>query len=90
MRSRVTFATIEAAAIETDLAKVSMTRTDRRDPNSVYHKMTVKDLQAGPYHYVYLVNGKREIRDPWNTSFDLSKRAHGVSAFVVPEVMPSR
>lgn len=33
-------------AIETDLAKVSMTRTDRRDPNSIYHKMTVKELQA--------------------------------------------
>jgi len=33
-------------AIETDLAKVSMTRTDRRDPNSIYHKMAVKELQA--------------------------------------------
>jgi putative endopeptidase len=33
-------------AIETDLAKVSMTRTDRRDPNSIYHKITVKELQA--------------------------------------------
>jgi putative endopeptidase len=33
-------------AIETDLAKVSMTRTDRRDPNSIYHKMSVKELQA--------------------------------------------
>jgi putative endopeptidase len=33
-------------AIETELAKVSMTRTDRRDPNSIYHKMTVKELQA--------------------------------------------
>src|SRR6266436_5613919 len=32
-------------AIETDLAKVSMTRTDRRDPNSIYHKVTVKELQ---------------------------------------------
>jgi len=33
-------------AIETELAKVSMTRTDRRDPNSIYHKMTMKELQA--------------------------------------------
>src|SRR4051794_24555310 len=33
-------------AMETDLAKVSMTRTDRRDPNSIYHKMAVKELQA--------------------------------------------
>src|SRR5437868_2177833 len=32
--------------IETDLAKVSMTRTDRRDPNSIYHKMSMKELQA--------------------------------------------
>src|SRR5207244_9335386 len=33
-------------AIETELAKVSMTRTDRRDPNSIYHKMSLKELQA--------------------------------------------
>jgi hypothetical protein len=51
--------------------------------------VTVKDLKAGPYRYVYLVNGKREVRDPWNTSFDPSRRAHGVSSFVVPEVTPT-
>lgn len=32
--------------IETALAKGSMTRVQRRDPNNVYHRMTVKDLQA--------------------------------------------
>ena len=32
--------------IETALAKGSMTRVQRRDPNNVYHRMSVKDLQA--------------------------------------------
>ena len=32
--------------IETDLAKGSLDRVARRDPNQVYHKMPVKDLQA--------------------------------------------
>jgi len=31
--------------IETELAKSSMTRVDRRDPDKVYHKMTVAQLQ---------------------------------------------
>jgi len=57
--------------------------------DSAHVWVTVKDLKAGPYHYVYLVNGKREIRDPWNTSFDPSRRVHGVSSFVVPEVTPT-
>lgn len=52
--------------------------------------IAVKDLQAGTYHYVFIINGKKEIRDPSNTSFDMSKRAHGVSAFSVQEVAPSR
>jgi hypothetical protein len=56
--------------------------------DSAHVWVTVKDLKAGPYHYVYLINGKREIKDPWNTSFDPSRRAHGVSTFVVPEVTP--
>jgi hypothetical protein len=56
--------------------------------DSAHVWVTVKDLKAGPYHYVYLINGKREARDPWNTSFDASQRAHGVSTFVVPEVSP--
>jgi putative endopeptidase len=32
--------------IETVLAKSSMTRVDRRDPDKVYHKMTVEQLRA--------------------------------------------
>jgi endothelin-converting enzyme/putative endopeptidase len=32
--------------IETALAKVSLTRVERRDPNKVYHKMTRAELQA--------------------------------------------
>jgi putative endopeptidase len=32
--------------IETDLAKGSLDRVSRRDPNLTYHKLTVKDLQA--------------------------------------------
>ena len=33
-------------AIETRLAKASMTRVERRDPNASYHKMALTDLQA--------------------------------------------
>jgi endothelin-converting enzyme/putative endopeptidase len=32
--------------IETALAKGSLTRVERRDPNKIYHKMTREDLQA--------------------------------------------
>jgi putative endopeptidase len=32
--------------IETELARGSMTRVERRDPKSLYHKMTVVELQA--------------------------------------------
>ncbi len=32
--------------IETALAKGHMSRVDRRDPNKLYHRMSVKDLQA--------------------------------------------
>ena len=31
--------------VETDLAKASLDRTERRDPNKVYHKMTKQQLQ---------------------------------------------
>ena len=31
--------------VETDLAKVSLDRTEQRDPTKVYHKMSVADLQ---------------------------------------------
>ena len=32
--------------IETDLAKASLSRVDRRDPHKTYHKMTLAELQA--------------------------------------------
>ncbi|UKJ05901.1 M13 family metallopeptidase [Solitalea lacus] len=32
--------------IETTLAGASMTRVEQRDPNKIYHKMSLKDLQA--------------------------------------------
>ncbi|MDQ6689545.1 MAG: M13 family metallopeptidase [Gemmatimonadota bacterium] len=37
-------------AVETELAKASMTRVERRDPNATYHKTSVADLQqmSGP------------------------------------------
>jgi predicted metalloendopeptidase len=35
-----------AMAIETALARASMTNVERRDPNAVYHKMTVAELTA--------------------------------------------
>jgi hypothetical protein len=59
-----------------------------RDKNHVW--VTVKDLPAGSYRYSFLINGKREIRDPWNTSFDPSMRPRGCSTFVVPEVLSSK
>jgi len=31
--------------LETELAEASMTRLEQRDPNSIYHKMALKDLQ---------------------------------------------
>ena len=43
--------------IETSLAKGSMTRVQRRDPTNVYHRMTVKELQALSPSF------------PWNTYF---------------------
>ncbi|HEY3746521.1 MAG TPA: M13 family metallopeptidase [Gemmatimonadaceae bacterium] len=37
-------------ALETELAKASMTRVEQRDPNATYHKTTIGDLQqlSGP------------------------------------------
>ena len=37
-------------ALETELARASMTRVERRDPNAIYHKTSLKDLQqmSGP------------------------------------------
>jgi putative endopeptidase len=38
-------------SLETELAKASMTRVERRDPNATYHKTAVADLQqmSGPF-----------------------------------------
>jgi putative endopeptidase len=44
-------------ALETELAKASMTRVERRDPNASYHKTSVDDLQkmSGPFSWpIYL------------------------------------
>ncbi len=38
-------------AIETGMAKASMTRIDRRDPDKTYHKLTQEDLQALMPHF---------------------------------------
>ncbi|MEA2766737.1 MAG: putative endopeptidase [Gemmatimonadaceae bacterium] len=40
-------------ALETELAKASMTRVERRDPNASYHKTSVADLQlmSGPFSW---------------------------------------
>jgi putative endopeptidase len=37
-------------ALETELAKASMTRVEQRDPNAIYHKTSMADLQtlSGP------------------------------------------
>jgi hypothetical protein len=51
--------------------------------------IAVKDLSAGMYHYTYLINGKREIKDPWNTSVDPGQRSKGCSTFVVGPVWPN-
>lgn len=32
--------------IETRLAKTSMTQVQQRDPNAIYHKMTVEEVNA--------------------------------------------
>jgi putative endopeptidase len=40
-------------ALETELAKASMTRVERRDPNASYHKTSLADLQqmSGPFSW---------------------------------------
>jgi putative endopeptidase len=40
-------------ALETEMAKASMTRVERRDPNATYHKTSVADLQkmSGPFSW---------------------------------------
>ncbi|MDQ6870386.1 MAG: M13 family metallopeptidase [Gemmatimonadota bacterium] len=39
--------------LETELAKASMTRVERRDPNATYHKTSVSDLRqmSGPFNW---------------------------------------
>jgi hypothetical protein len=52
--------------------------------------ITVKDLPSGTYRYNFVVNGKREIRDPWNKTLDPSRRTRGASVFVVPPLSVNR
>ncbi|HMW37426.1 MAG TPA: M13 family metallopeptidase, partial [bacterium] len=39
--------------IETQLAKASMTRVEQRDPNAVYHKMTVEELEKTAPNFMW-------------------------------------
>jgi len=52
--------------IETALAKGSLTRVQRRDPNNVYHRMTVADLQAlspsFPWSTYFAANGLNNLQ----------------------------
>lgn len=41
--------------------------------------VTVKDLPAGKFRYNYVIDGHREILDPWNKNVDPASRAHGSS-----------
>ena len=67
-------ATAEAKTVlqvETALAKASLDRTARRDPNNVYHKMTTGELQQLSPLFTwneYLV----EVKSPEFTSLDVS------------------
>jgi endothelin-converting enzyme/putative endopeptidase len=57
--------------VETALAKASLDRTERRDPNKVYHKMTKEQLQELTPAFKwneYLV----EVKSPEFTSLDVS------------------
>lgn len=49
--------------------------------------VAVKDLPAGKFRYNYVVDGKREVLDPWNKNVDRDSRAHGSSLvkIVLPE-----
>ncbi len=43
----------------------------------------VKDLPPGRFRYNYLLDGKKEIRDPWNRSIDEDSRSRGSSIVIV-------
>ncbi|MEO7795681.1 MAG: M13 family metallopeptidase [Thermoanaerobaculia bacterium] len=58
-------------AIETDLAKASLSRVDRRDPHKVYHRMNLATLQ------------KLTPAFPWKEYFAASGVAAGSAGFVV-------
>lgn len=45
--------------------------------------LLVKDLPAGRFKYNYVIDGKKEIKDPWNKNIDPDSRAHGSSVVVV-------
>jgi hypothetical protein len=52
-----------------------------RDRSGIW--VLVKDLPPGTYRYNYVINGKKEILDPWNKSIDPDSRAHGSSLVTV-------
>ena len=60
--------------IETDLAKGSLDLVSRRDPNQVYHKMSVKDLAAlAPDHRLAEIFSRRWARPPSPISMSRSR-----------------
>jgi putative endopeptidase len=57
--------------IETELAKASMDRVERRDPNNTYHKMEVKQLQGLSPEFTWQAYFT-EVKAPSFTSLDVS------------------
>ena len=57
--------------METDLAKASMDRVERRDPNNTYHKMEVKQLQGMSPDFSWQ-EYFTEVKSPNFTSLDVS------------------
>ncbi|HVO32832.1 MAG TPA: hypothetical protein VMU17_02885 [Elusimicrobiota bacterium] len=45
--------------------------------------LSVKDLPAGKFRYNFVVDGKKEIKDPWNKNVDPDSRARGSSLVAV-------
>jgi putative endopeptidase len=55
-------------ALETALAQASMTRVQLRDPNSLYHKMTVAEAQAGGFPWAAYLRARGVSVDSMNVS----------------------
>lgn len=52
-----------------------------RDRSGIW--LCVKDLPVGKFRYNYVIEGTREIRDPWNKNIDPDSRKVGSSLVVV-------